>query len=136
MALSEYANLALDRLHRRIRKRGRHLAKLPDYLRHQVRKDTKKLRYAHDFLTSLYQSKRTTRKRKAFGKALGRLQAALGALNDMAMKEQHLKALCLSEQGEAESLADKHQHKKLLRQAIAARHDMLKSAPYWRGCPV
>ena len=131
MALEDYASMALDRLRRRIRKHGHHLGELPDDLRHQLRKDAKKLRYAHEFVGSLFEDA-APRKHRKFGKALSRLQDALGALNDLAMSAQRLGALGLPEPEEGRLISSPGLHDKLLKRAAHARHDLLKITPYWR----
>jgi triphosphatase len=49
--------------------------------RHKLRIEIKKLRYAMEFFSSQYSDAK--KKRKAFAKVLGKLQSALGKLNDI-----------------------------------------------------
>ena len=79
-----FAEAVLDRLRRRIRKQGRHLAKLEDEDRHQVRIEAKKLRYGAEFFAPLFPDKKAEKRHKAFVGALSDLQDHLGALNDLA----------------------------------------------------
>lgn len=74
----------LERLYRKLRKHGRHLAALPAHDRHLVRIELKKLRYAAEFFGGLYESRG---KVKAFNRAAAGLQEELGKLNDMATAE-------------------------------------------------
>jgi inorganic triphosphatase YgiF len=78
------ARASLDRLRRKVKKNGRHLAEASDRARHEVRKDAKKLRYAAEFFSALFGHKRGRRRYKHFIAALEGLQDALGGLNDMA----------------------------------------------------
>lgn len=68
----------LDRLDRRVRKRGRHIAALAPPELHALRKSLKKLRYAIDDLASLYPARRV----HALTRHCKRLQTLLGNIND------------------------------------------------------
>ncbi len=74
----------LERLHRKVRKRGRHLAGLPAHDRHLVRIELKKLRYAAEFFGNLFAPRGRVRQ---FNRAAAALQEELGKLNDMATAE-------------------------------------------------
>lgn len=84
------AEMLLDRRHRQLRRRGRHLARLSDEKRHRVRVTAKKLRYAAEFFVNLY-ARKTARPYLA---ALVALQDVLGALNDGATALGHAAQLC------------------------------------------
>ncbi|MCB1884298.1 MAG: CHAD domain-containing protein [Geminicoccaceae bacterium] len=75
------AKLALDRLHRKVKKRGRGFVRLKPEGRHRLRIALKKLRYAAEFLETLFPGKATRRYLKA---ATG-LQDGLGHGNDLAV---------------------------------------------------
>ena len=79
-----FAASVLDRLRRRIKKKGTHLDKLDEEERHRVRIIGKKLRYAAEFFSGLYTEKKATRRREAFLAGIEDLQSALGHLNDLA----------------------------------------------------
>jgi len=79
MSAREFATLALYRLDKRARKRGKDLVDLPPEERHEARIALKNLRYASDFFTSLFGKSRASKK---FQRAIGDLQDALGAYND------------------------------------------------------
>jgi inorganic triphosphatase YgiF len=68
----------LDRLNDKVRRRGRHLSRLPAGELHSLRKSIKKLRYSAESTPELYPRKDVNR----FVKACKRLQAVLGAIND------------------------------------------------------
>jgi inorganic triphosphatase YgiF len=67
----------LDRLARKVDKRGRHIDR-SDTDRHALRKSLKKLRYAIDYVQSLYPHKVV----KPYLRACKKLQQALGDIND------------------------------------------------------
>ena len=69
----------LTRRHKQLRKRARHLAALSATERHALRIAAKKLRYTAEFFASLFAGSKLDR----FLRHFGRLQKALGALNDL-----------------------------------------------------
>src|SRR5262249_36493669 len=80
--LSKTAPALLDRLSRKVQKRGRAVAlDAPPGALHPLRKSAKKLRYGVEFVTSLYPRKDV----KRFVKPLKALQKSLGVINDAAM---------------------------------------------------
>ncbi len=79
---SVLAAQALKRLHGRLRKAGKHLGKLDQAGRHEVRIKAKKLRYAAEFFSETF-GESTQKRHKNFISSLTRLQDALGELNDM-----------------------------------------------------
>ena len=87
---------AFDQLARRcrkVRKKGKILDKLDARGRHKLRIQTKKLRYASEFFTALFSTKRALKRRKRFLAALERLQDGLGDLNDIAVHEKRITAM-------------------------------------------
>jgi len=76
----DFARAELERRHRKLVRRGGHLAALAPAERHRMRIAAKKLRYAGEFFYSLFPG----RVARAYTKALGELQDVLGALNDAA----------------------------------------------------
>src|SRR5215469_3023377 len=83
----------LTRRWRKVRKKGKALAKLDERSRHKLRIQTKKLRYAAEFFASLFSNKRMAKRRKRFLATLERLQDGLGELNDIAVHEKHIAAM-------------------------------------------
>src|SRR5215472_13981959 len=61
-----FASKQLTRRWRKIRKRGRALGKLDARGRHELRIQTKKLRYAAEFFATLFTTKRAVKRRKQF----------------------------------------------------------------------
>jgi triphosphatase len=79
----------LERRYRKVRKLGRGLARRTPAERHRLRIELKKLRYASEFLGSLFSE-------RAVERSLGRitaLQDTLGALNDVATVERLVGAI-------------------------------------------
>jgi inorganic triphosphatase YgiF len=74
----EFARQTLDAALKRVRKRGRNFAKLAPHDLHRLRISAKKLRYATEFFTPLFDEKAADNYRAA----LARLQDALGSYND------------------------------------------------------
>jgi triphosphatase len=86
---SEFAAAVLTRHHRKVIKSGRDHAELDTTALHAWRIQVKKLRYAADFFSSLYEPKAA----RAYGAALAGLQELLGSLNDAASVERLCEAL-------------------------------------------
>ena len=78
---------ALDRLYKRVLKRGKNLAALPDAARHQARIALKNLRYGAEFFAGCFIE---TRSASPFLRATAQLQTVLGAHNDAASADQFL----------------------------------------------
>jgi len=74
----------LGRRHRKVAKHGRNLAELDMAGLHALRIEVKKLRYAAEFFSTLYDKKAV----RAYALALTRLQSLLGSLNDAATVER------------------------------------------------
>ena len=137
--LDEFATAALDRLERKLRKRGKHLAKLEDEERHEVRIVAKKLRYASEFFASLHDGSKRRKRHAAFVSALEEMQEQLGLLNDLAIAETLSRkiadALPEAARGELLDLVAHHSHadKRCLLDAGAAAHrDFVEVRPFWR----
>jgi CHAD domain-containing protein len=84
--LDAFGSDLLERRHRKVEQRGRHLAQLGGKELHRLRIAIKKQRYAATFLRPAFAS----REAKAYIEATVRLQGALGALNDRAVAAQML----------------------------------------------
>ena len=119
-----------DRLRRQVRRRGENLVDLSDEVRHALRKTTKRLRYAIDFHASLFDGRRERQRRKRFSAVLARLQDRLGTLNDAAVAPAIIARLGLGSLAPAD--ARQVPRGKLLRQAAAARDELLDLKRFWR----
>jgi inorganic triphosphatase YgiF len=81
--IAPFAKARLGKLRKRIAKRGEHFKKLTDDARHSVRKDAKKLRYASEYFSTVFEGKKVRRRRKMFVARLETMQDVLGSLNDL-----------------------------------------------------
>jgi triphosphatase len=86
----DFAADNLLRLHRKVRKRGKHIVSLPPHDRHLVRIELKKLRYAADLFGGLFEARS---KVKQYTTAAAGLQEELGHLNDLATARELLDRL-------------------------------------------
>jgi triphosphatase len=124
-----FAAETLDRLRRRLRRRGRDLGKLSDDQRHQVRILAKKMRYAAGFFAGLFPGKKPLRRAGRFLAALAELQEHLGDLNDLAHGD-----VVLGRLGLADSAAPQPPgRRRTLIAAAADAHEVFADAkPFWR----
>jgi triphosphatase len=127
-----FAAEALDRFHKKVKKRGHHVAKLDDQARHEVRKAAKNLRYAAEFFAALYQRKQDHRRHKRFVATLSELQDQLGALNDLATAPEVLDKLGLTNGPGAASLHSHNRKEKLLNAAAKAHLALVEADLFWR----
>ena len=88
----------LERLRRRVRKRGRHLLDLPADERHEVRIALKNLRYATDFFGALFADHSAV---KSYARGAAKLQDVLGSFNDMVMVTDLVRRLDLGDDAAA-----------------------------------
>lgn len=128
-----FAADALRRLRRRMKRRGRRLARADDETRHALRKDAKKLRYGAEFFANLFRSSRERRRHRKFIAALEDLQDELGALNDLATAPEVLKTLDLAEEPGAAALLAGGGRKPLITAAAEAHDDLIDAKRFWRG---
>ncbi len=82
-----FASEALERLYKRVLRRGKNLAELPDEARHQARIALKNLRYGCEFFAPSFAE---TRDGSGFIRGTALLQNLLGAHNDEASAEHFL----------------------------------------------
>jgi inorganic triphosphatase YgiF len=83
----------LTRRFRKIRKRGKALARLDARRRHRLRIQAKKVRYAAEFFADLFPGRKAARRRRRFLSALETVQDDLGDLNDIAVHEDRITAI-------------------------------------------
>ena len=89
MTLSHFASKRIRKGHRRLLGDSTFLGELSPEARHQVRIDAKRLRYAVDFFSSLFNETRGER----YATILGRIQDQLGGINDAAVAMKHIESL-------------------------------------------
>jgi inorganic triphosphatase YgiF len=85
-----YAASVLDRLLKRVLKRGKHMPEMPDEERHEVRIALKNFRYASEFFGSLFANGKGLRNDLAL---VADLQEDLGAHNDAATAKSFIESL-------------------------------------------
>jgi CHAD domain-containing protein len=125
-AIEPMAATLLDRHYRRLKKKGRHLAKLDDAHRHQVRIEAKKLRYAAEFFATLWSGKKTLRRQRDFVEAMEALQDELGLLNDIATAPEIFARYKLGDPPERDD------RNALLKRAEKAHDKLIEAKRYWR----
>jgi len=89
----EFAIETLRRRRKKILKRSRRVRELDGHGRHKLRIAVKKLRYATEFFGAMFSGAKSAARRKRFGKALKKLQNALGTLNDMEVHKKLAKSV-------------------------------------------
>lgn len=87
-----FASTQMDKRLRAVLRAGRDFADLNSMARHALRIEVKKLRYASEFFTPLFNGKKT----KPFQAALAPLQDILGVMNDTAVAHHRLLTLAAS----------------------------------------
>lgn len=130
--LREFTARAFDRSRRRIRRNGRHLARIGSGGCHRLRKDAKELRYAIGFFGNIHRRGSTGRKRRQFLHHLERLQHQLGKLNDAMTAERWLTKLGLAELPEGQAIIACREVDYLIRKARRCRRNALDAERFWR----
>lgn len=130
--LAPFAARALDRLLRKVRRHGRHLADLNEEALHRLRKDAKKLRYCAEAFAPVFSGKHHDRRRRGFLAALEALQDDLGALNDLRVAREWLALNNLSGHAEASDWLGAIHARHHARHARKARAAILDVEPFWR----
>jgi inorganic triphosphatase YgiF len=137
-AAAAFGARALDRLHRRVRKRGRRLPQLSPKARHKLRIEAKKLRYAVEFFDGAFCQKHE-RRRERYRQAIRTLQDRLGELNDVAAARATAPRLLGGTGAEAAFTAGliigrrEEDETELRRTAERAFAVFREAKPYWRG---
>ncbi|WP_245841859.1 CHAD domain-containing protein [Sphingomonas lenta] len=123
----DFAEETLDRLRRRLKKRGKDLRHVDDETRHEVRIDAKKLRYAAEFFAGLFPGDKRKRRARRFIGAMQDLQAHLGDLNDIATAP-----VVLARLGVAVEPAPAHDRERLIDAAAEAYDALMGRKRFWR----
>jgi inorganic triphosphatase YgiF len=122
---------------RKVRKKGKTLAQLDARSRHKLRIQTKKLRYAAEFFSSLFTGKR----RERFQSELERLQDGLGDLNDIAVHENRIAMMSICRRRSSPNRAfaaglltgrEDSRVAAAMATATAAYANLTKIKPFWR----
>jgi CHAD domain-containing protein len=126
----EFATAALRRFRKAVKKQGRNLKKLDDEARHDLRKSAKKLRYASEFFSTLFEGR--PRRYRRFIAALEDLQDQLGALNDLAAAPEVMHSIGVSGDPEADALLARGKRKALISAAADAHETLVDRKRFWR----
>lgn len=134
--IGSFAADELARLHKKVRKKGKHLDELDVQARHKFRIRIKKLRYATSFFSGLIKGKRNRKRCDAALNSMRRLQDALGELNDIAVREATRPSRAGSTHGRpiADVLFRRHQQARvqpLMKAASRAYDDYAAVRPFW-----
>jgi triphosphatase len=135
VAIKTFAAEQLRRRSRKVRKRGRRLADLNARKRHKLRIRVKKLRYAAEFFSGLFEAKKAIRRQKKFKSALKRLQSGLGDLNDIAVDKNLIAGVAPPRHGFAAGLItgrEEAREKKAMLATVEGHKDFLKVKSFWR----
>jgi CHAD domain-containing protein len=81
----DFAILNIARMHRKIAKRSKKFDELSPHLRHELRKDLKKLRYAADLFSALFERQGQIQN---YIRIIAKLQNQLGLFNDLIAAQQ------------------------------------------------
>ena len=130
-----FAAEQLRRRLRKVRKRGKQLAQLDANKRHRLRIQVKKLRYAAEFFSGLFQNKKAMRRQKKFMPALERLQDGLGDLNDIAVDERLIASAAVPKRAFAAGLLtgrEEARENAALSNAIDGYTKLVKAKSFWR----
>jgi triphosphatase len=91
-----HAREEIARRRRKLRRKGKSLKTRTPFERHRARIAGKKLRYAIEFFSSLFPKKAQKKKAEKMLAGLKDLQGALGALNDIAVRERMAEQVALA----------------------------------------
>jgi inorganic triphosphatase YgiF len=89
LKIHNFATVVLEKRHKQLQKRGKDLIHMSPEIRHETRIAAKKMRYAAEFFSSLYTSKKT----RPYILSLSKLQDCLGVLNDITTTDKLLRQL-------------------------------------------
>jgi len=127
--LDKFAAAQLDRRLRRLMRKGEGFPELDDRHRHRVRIEAKKLRYATEFLASIYGGEKAAKRRKMWLDTLETLLEALGDLNDEAVAAETLASFGI----DRNAVTFDHEAQEALRRAAELGFATLSDLKrYWR----
>ena len=124
--IQKFAKGRLNRLWGSIASAGRHVTRMDECARHELRIQVKKMRYAIEFLQGLYPYAHSAEKH--FETAVAELQETLGKLNDM------VTATNIGGGTENDGwLIGSFEERQWLAAAEDALNELLKIGPFWRA---
>jgi triphosphatase len=118
----------LDRLWRKVERRGTRIGSLDPDSRHRLRLDAKKLRYSAEFLSGLSPGRPVRPRRDRFIAALKGLQERLGEINDAGLDLPEAQSAKGSKGNSGSAPADS-----MIVAAQEAYDRAVEAAGYWRG---
>jgi len=128
--IKKVARQRLDARWKKVQRKGAALADLPEEARHRLRIDIKKLRYATEFLWSLYEKQ--DRERRAFASDLAKMQEDLGYLNDIATAGELIASLPELRDAQFAPSPDPKEARRHLKKAQKSHDRLVASGAYWR----
>jgi triphosphatase len=141
--IAHFAGHVLDHSLRKLKHDGRHLDRLSPDERHQIRIEAKKLRYASEFLSSLFADRKHHERYKTFIAAIEDLQASLGDLNDIQSGRHIAAELAHAETASARGAEALHATERnsdsedertaaLINSATNAHRRLCDAEPFWK----
>ena len=136
-----FAAEQLTRRWRKVCKKRRSFGDMDAETRHRLRIQTKKLRYAAEFLAGLFSGERASKRKKKLLPALERLQDNLGDLNDIAVDERIVAKIGIrrrrsdTKRAFATGLLTGREDARLdaaMAAADGAYTELIKAKPFWR----
>ena len=128
---SDFAEQALSKLRKRVKKRGASFATLSDEKRHRLRKAAKRLRYGAEFFASLFPGKKHERRCRSFTASLETLQDDLGELNDLATAPHLFARLGLQKLQGADTLLTHRKTSRIMAASQEALSDLMDHKRFW-----
>lgn len=127
-----YAQEALHKLRKKVKRRGGDLATLTDVERHDLRKAAKRLRYGVEFFGSLFPEHKAQRRYRKFSASLEKLQDDLGELNDLVSIPVLLERLGLAEAATTERQMLQQRKTDLISKAVQSWADLMDHKAFWQ----
>lgn len=131
LPVSDFAEKALSKLRKRVKKRGASLATLSDEQRHRLRKAAKRLRYGAEFFASLFPGKKHAKRCRKFTASLEVLQDDLGELNDRATAPHLFARLGLRKLEGADALLTHRKTSRIMAASQEALSDLMDHKRFW-----
>lgn len=132
MPARDFAQHALDRLRRRVKRRGRQIRKMSEEDRHRLRIVGKKLRYAAEFFAGLFPGRKAGRRGEDLLAALEQLQTHLGELNDITVGRTLLAELDIADPDRLLPAASSRHVRKRLDRAADWHERLVDAKRFWR----
>lgn len=131
LPVGDFAEKALSKLRKRVKKHGASLATLSDEQRHRLRKAAKRLRYGAEFFASLFPGKKHEKRCRKFTASLEMLQDDLGELNDRATAPQLFARLGLQRLEGADALLTHRKTSRIMAASQEALSDLMDHKRFW-----